>query len=94
MADTGLGFNGSALLIACVLLVIAGLYFFTQTSHTTLFWSAFILTRPLGATLANSLDKPIAQGGLAISDYTITAIFTALMIICLLVLPQRSGRYG
>jgi uncharacterized membrane-anchored protein len=92
-SDTGLGFNGSAALIAVVLIVVAALYFFTTVSRTLLFWSAFILTRPLGATIANLLDKPVAEGGLAISDLTATAALAALMIVCLLILPQRPGQH-
>lgn len=94
MADsTSLGFNGSAILIAAILLVLAGLYKFTKVSHTFLFWAAFILTRPLGATFANSLDKPPEQGGLGINDFTITGILAAMMVICLMLIPQRSGRH-
>jgi uncharacterized membrane-anchored protein len=94
MADsTGLGFNGSALVIAVALAVVAALYFFTRVSHTLLFWAAFVLTRPLGATIANSLDKPVAQGGLAISDLTATAVLAAAMIVCLLTIPQRAGQH-
>ncbi len=90
MADsTGLGYNGSALLIAAILVFLAFLYFFSKTNRTFLFWAAFILTRPLGATLANSLDKPLSKGGLAINDITATAVIGAVMIICLLLIPQR-----
>jgi uncharacterized membrane-anchored protein len=91
--DTPLGYNGSALLIAGALAVTAGLYFFTKTSRTALFWAAFILTRPLGATVANSLDKPSAQGGLGISDLTISVVLAALMVVCVLVVPQRAGHH-
>ncbi|MGU3404683.1 COG4705 family protein [Methylobacterium brachiatum] len=91
--DTPLGYNGSALLIAAALSITAGLYFFTKTSRTALFWAAFILTRPLGATVANSLDKPAAQGGLGISDLTISAVLAALMVVCVLVVPQRAGHH-
>lgn len=93
MADTGLGYNGSVIVIAVALTLIGALYFFTKVSHTLLFWAAFILTRPLGATIANSLDKPVAQGGLAISDLYASAAFAMVMIVCLLVIPQRSGRH-
>lgn len=93
MADsTPLGYNGSAALIAMVLIILAALYKFAKVSHTFLFWAAFILTRPLGATLANSLDKPATSGGLEISDITLSATFTVLMIFCLLVIPQKSDR--
>ena len=94
MADsTGLGFNGSALVIAVALAVVAALNSFTRVSHTLLFWAAFVLARPLGATIANSLDKPVAQGGLAISDLTATAVLAAAMIVCLLTIPQRVGQH-
>ena len=92
MADnTGLGYNGSALLIAIVLAGIAALYYRSRVSHVSLFWAAFILTRPLGATVANSLDKPIEHGGLGINDITLTAALTVLMIICIVAIPQRAA---
>jgi uncharacterized membrane-anchored protein len=94
MADsTGLGYNGSALLIAGLLAVLAGLHFYTRASKTALFWAAFILTRPLGATLANTFDKPAAKGGLGVSDFTLTAALAVMMVISLLVIPQRAGRH-
>jgi uncharacterized membrane-anchored protein len=89
--DTGLGYRGSALLFVAVLAVIAFLYFFTAVSHTLLFWAAFILTRPLGATIANSFDKPIANGGMGVSDISASAILAALILLCILILPQRPG---
>lgn len=93
MADsTGLGYNGSALVIAGALAVVAGLYFLTKVSHTLLFWVAFILTRPLGATVANSLDKPVDKGGLAMNDITASAVLAVVMVICLFIIPQRPGR--
>jgi uncharacterized membrane-anchored protein len=87
--DTGLGYNGSALLIFAVLIAIAGLYYLTKTNRTLLFWAAFILTRPLGATLANSLDKAPEKGGLGINDITITGVFVCLMIVSLLCIKQK-----
>lgn len=90
--DTGLGYNGGALVIAAALLITAGLYFFTNTSRTMLFWTAFILTRPLGATIANSLDKPISNGGLAISDLSASAGFLVLMVVCILLFTRRPGQ--
>lgn len=90
MADsTGLGYLGSALVFFGALLLIAGLYFTTNVSHTLLFWAAFILTRPLGATLANVFDKPVAKGGLAMNDITATAIVAVLMVVSLFLIPQR-----
>jgi uncharacterized membrane-anchored protein len=93
MANTGLGFHGSALVIATALAAVAALYFFTTVSHTLLFWAAFILTRPLGATIANSLDKPVADGGLAVSDFSASAALAIVMVICILVFPQRAGKH-
>lgn len=94
LADsTPLGYNGSALMIALILGITAYLYYFSKVSRTTLFWSAFILTRPLGATLANSLDKPISHGGLGISDITATVVFFGLMLIALMFIPQQAGHH-
>ena len=91
--STGLGYNGSALLITGSLVLVAALYFRTNLSRPLLFWAAFVLTRPLGATLANSLDKPAASGGLGFSDITISAVLAVVMVICVLVIPQRAGRH-
>jgi uncharacterized membrane-anchored protein len=91
--DTGLGYNGSALVIALVLAVIAGFYFLTGVSRTLLFWAAFILTRPLGATIANSFDKPVAQGGLGVGDLKASAVLAVLIIISIFLIPQRPGRH-
>jgi uncharacterized membrane-anchored protein len=90
--DAGLGFNGSALVIALVLAVV-GLYFFTGVSRTLLFWAAFILTRPLGATIANSFDKPVAQGGLAAGDLQASAVLVMLIVIAIFLIPQRAGQH-
>lgn len=91
-ADTGgLGYGGGALLFAAGLAVTAALYYWTDVSRVLLFWSAFILTRPLGATLGDFLDKPLDHGGLAFSRPIASAVIAALMIVCVLTLPQRAG---
>lgn len=92
--DTGLGYNGSALVIAVVLAIVAALYFVTGISRTLLFWAAFILTRPLGATVANSFDKPVAQGGLAVGDLKASAVLGALIVIAIFLIPQRAARHA
>src|SRR6266446_3927297 len=93
MADTGgLGYEGGALVFAAGLAVIAGLYFWTNVSRVLLFWAAFILTRPLGATVGDFVDKPIEQGGLALSRPIASAVIAAFVIGCILLLPQRPGR--
>src|SRR3954471_9153352 len=66
-ADGGLGYGGGALVFGAALAVLAALYFTTRLSHVLLFWAAFILTRPLGATVGDFLDKPLANGGLELS---------------------------
>lgn len=93
LADSVLGYNGSALLISGILGVLALLYYFSNVSRVALFWAAFILTRPLGATLANSLDKPVSDGGLALNDITITAVLAVVMLILLFIVPQGSGEH-
>lgn len=94
MADTGgLGYGDGALVFAAGLAVIAGLYFWTSLSRVLLFWAAFILTRPLGATVGDFLDKPLKHGGLALSRPLASAVIAAFIITCVVVLPQRAGRH-
>ena len=93
MADTGLGYEGGALVFGAGLAVVAAAYFFSNVSRTLLFWSAFILTRPLGATVGDFLDKPLDHGGLALSRPLASAIIAAFILGCLLVLPQRPGSH-
>ena len=91
--DTGLGYIGGALVFATGLAVVAGLYFLTNVSRVLLFWAAFILTRPLGATVGDFLDKPLDEGGLALSRPIASAVIAALIIVLLVVLP-RAGRHA
>jgi uncharacterized membrane-anchored protein len=94
MADnTGLGYAGGALVFGAALAILAILYFWTDFSRVALFWAAFILTRPLGATLGDFLDKPVHDGGLAFSRPIASAIIGAFIVLCILVLPQRAGRH-
>jgi uncharacterized membrane-anchored protein len=94
IADTGdLGYEGGALVFGIGLALIAALYFWTDVSRVLLFWAAFILTRPLGATLGDLLDKPLDHGGLALSRPAASAVITAMMLTCILLLPQRAGRH-
>jgi uncharacterized membrane-anchored protein len=94
MADsTGLGYGGGALVFAAGLAVITAAYLWTNTSRTVLFWAAFVLTRPLGATVGDFLDKPLDHGGLALSRYTASASLATVMVLLILLLPQRSGEH-
>jgi len=93
-ADTGgLGYGGGALLFAAGLAVLAALYFWTEVSRVLLFWAAFILTRPLGATVGDLLDKPIDHGGFALSRPLASAVLGAAILALILLLPQRAGRH-
>lgn len=95
MADTnGLGYEGGALVFSTGLAVIAAAYFWTSISRTLLFWAAFILTRPLGATLGDWLDKPIQDGGLAFSRYYASGLLGAAILACVIFLPQRAGLHA
>lgn len=94
MADsTGLGYGGGALVFGAALAVVVAAYYRTNVSRTMLFWAAFILTRPLGATVGDLLDKPLADGGLALSRYAATAVLAAFMVACIALLPKRAGRH-
>ena len=94
IADTsGLGYGGGALVFGAGLAVIAAAYFWTNVSRVLLFWAAFILTRPLGATVGDFLDKPLDHGGLALSRPVASAVIAVLIIALVLVLPQRAGSH-
>ena len=87
----GLGYAGGALVFGAGLAVLAAAYFWTNVSRVLLFWAAFILTRPLGATVGDFLDKPIDHVGLDLSRPIASAVIAVLMIMLVLVLPQRAG---
>ncbi len=94
MADSeGVGFGGGALVFGAALVAVALAYFFTKVSRVLLFWAAFILTRPLGATVGDLLDKPIADGGLNLSRIYASLVLAVFMIACIVFLPQRAGKH-
>ena len=94
MADsTGLGYAGGALVFVAGLAITVAAFFCTNVSRTVLFWIAFVLTRPLGATVGDFLDKPLDHGGLALSRYTASISLAAVMVLLILLVPQRSGRH-
>ena len=92
LAD-GMGYEHGAFVFGAALAVIAVLYFTTSISRVSLFWAAFILTRPLGATVGDYLDKPVADGGMNFSRPVASAIIAAFIILCILLLPQRAGQH-
>ena len=93
MADTAkLGYEGGALVFAAGLAMVAIAYYWTNISRIFLFWTAFILTRPLGATVGDFLDKPLAQGGLALSRYSASAVLAVFIIACIIFLPQKAEK--
>jgi uncharacterized membrane-anchored protein len=94
MADsTGLGYEGGALVFAAGLAILAVVYYRTAVSRVLLFWAAFILTRPLGATVGDFLDKPVSHGGLALSRPLASAVIAAIIVACIVILPQRPGMH-
>ena len=89
----GLGYSGGALVFGAGLAALAILYFSTKVSRMFPFWAAFILTRPLGATVGDFLDKPVAKGGLEWSRPLASAVLAVVILMLILVLPQRPGQH-
>jgi uncharacterized membrane-anchored protein len=96
--DTGLGFQLGALVFAGLLALVAAAHFFTKIPGSVLFWAAYVLTRPLGATLGDTLTKPISEGGLNLSRITSSLVIAAVMVVLIILtsrreqLPDSSGR--
>jgi len=93
VADAGAGYGGGAVIFGAALAVLAALYFRTGISRVFLFWAAFILTRPLGATVGDFLDKPLAQGGLEVSRPLATAVLIGAIVLLVALIPQRPGAH-
>jgi uncharacterized membrane-anchored protein len=94
-ADTaGLGYEGGAVVFSTLLGFVVAARYWTSLSRTTLFWTAFILTRPLGAVVGDFLDKPVGSGGLALSRYSASIALLLFMLACIMIFPQRAGRSG
>lgn len=91
LADTSrFGYEGGAIIFGGAIGILALLYFFTGASHVALFWAAFILTRPLGATLGDILTKPTADGGLNLSRFSSSFALGIFMVVCILLFSGRS----
>ena len=93
VADSGPGYAGGALIFGAALLVLVVLYYATSISRVALFWGAFILTRPLGATVGDFLDKPVAKGGLEFSRPLASAVLAVAIVLLVLLIPQRAGHH-
>jgi len=91
--SSGLGFDGGALVFGAALALVAAAYFFTSVSRAWLFWAAFVMTRPLGATLGDLLTKPHAEGGLEFSRI-VSSLMIAATIVILVVLTDRGAEQG
>src|SRR6202048_4593328 len=94
LADTGgLGYEGGAFVFGAGLAALTAAYYWTNISRVGLFWAAFILTRPLGATVGDFLDKPVNHGGLALSRPLASAVIAVFILGCIFLLPQRAGKH-
>ena len=90
LADSkGFGFEGGALVFGGLIALIAVAYFVTNIPRTILFWAAFILTRPLGATLGDILTKPLAHGGLNLDRIQSSLALAAFMTACIMLTNLR-----
>ncbi|MEZ5565175.1 MAG: hypothetical protein R3F24_06490 [Gammaproteobacteria bacterium] len=89
--SAGLGYTGAALIFGGLLTLVAGAYLLTAVSRTALFWAAFILTLTLGAVVGDFLDKPLADGGLALSRYSASAALIVFIVACIWMFPQRAA---
>lgn len=89
VADGPLGYLGAAAIFGGALTLVALAHYFTRISKPLLFWSAFILTRPLGAVVGDFLDKPVSSGGLELSRLAASAVLAAAIVLLVALLPQR-----
>jgi uncharacterized membrane-anchored protein len=87
--DSGLGYRRGALVFAGALVVVALLWRFHAASNSILFWAAFILTRPLGATLGDFLTKPTSTGGLNLGRFSSSAVLLGIMVVLILLNSRR-----
>jgi uncharacterized membrane-anchored protein len=87
--SAGLGYLWSSVIFAVMLLIIYILWRYTNLTRAGLFWAAFIITRPFGAVFGNFFDKPPASGGLGVNRFAASAIMFVLIVILILIFPQR-----
>jgi uncharacterized membrane-anchored protein len=87
---TGLGFEGGALVFAGLIVLVVAAHYFTRIQDSLLFWAAYVLTRPLGATLGDTLTKPHAEGGLELGRITSSLAIAALMVVGIVITSARA----
>ncbi len=87
---TGVGFEGGAVVFAGLLAIVAAIHLFTDAPTPVLFWAAYVLTRPLGATLGDTLTKSHAEGGLHLGRITSSLVIAAAMVVLIAVSPLRT----
>jgi uncharacterized membrane-anchored protein len=92
-ADSGLGYGGGALLFGGLLALLGVAFLLSNASRVALFWAAFILTRPLGATVGDFLDKPLGGGGLGLDRPLASAVLIVAIAAMIAILPQDPGKH-
>lgn len=93
LADSsGLGFFGSAGLIAGLILMVVLAYYYSKTNRVLLFWVAFVLTRPFGATFGDLLTKPVAEGGVGLGTSGASLVLTALLVALVIYTHRNEKR--
>lgn len=91
--DTGLGFERGALVFAGLIALVAAAHYFTKLPASVLFWAAYVLTRPLGATLGDTLTKPHAEGGLELSRIASSLVIAAVMVVLIILTSRRPAQF-
>jgi uncharacterized membrane-anchored protein len=91
---TGLGFERGALVFAGLIALVAAAHFLTDLSDSVLFWAAYVLTRPLGATLGDTLTKPHEEGGLGLDRITSSLVLAAGMVVVIALTSLRERTQG
>jgi uncharacterized membrane-anchored protein len=92
--DSGLGFAGGALLIGSTIAAVVLLKYFTKISTVVLFWVAFVLTRPFGATLGDLMTKPHEKGGLDFGTIGSSAVLAGILLVMIVGASYAQKRYG
>ena len=91
---TGLGFERGALVFTLLIIIVAVAYYRTKLPTPVLFWAAYVLTRPLGATLGDTLTKPVQDGGLNLGRITSSLVIAVLMVVIVTITHRRKGAHA